>query len=779
LIGRTIHHYEIISKIGEGGMGVVYKAHDQKLDRHVALKFLPPHLGADETAKKRFIREAQAASALEHSNICTVYDIGESEEGQLYMAMPFYEGESLRERLSRGPIPVAEALDVAAQLAGALSAAHDKGVVHRDVKPANVMVTPTGQTKLMDFGLARRGDATRMTKTGTTVGTAAYMSPEQARGEEPDARTDVWALGVVLYEMLTGRLPFRGDAEPAVVYSILNTDPELITSVRRDVTTSLEDVVERALTKDPARRYQSVQELLDALNEQREMLGLGIASRRSVHWKRFRRNRRLFYGSLSAAVVVLAAIVSIVFFQHSQAIDSIAVLPVDDLSGNGGDEAYFADSITNELISTLGKVGTIKVKSRASVMRFKGTDLSPKEIADRLGVDVLLQSTVIRDGDQVHFTTELIDPVNEQQLWAESYDQQMSGVLELYRDVAQAVVGQVNATLSPDAGAFLTGAREVDPDAYEAYLRGKFWFNKSYHTVEGLEKSRSYFRQAIDLDPNYAPAYVGLAESYIVLGCHGFRPSSEVLPDAVAAVSKAIDLDETLAEAYATLGHIKWEYEWDFYEAERLLTRSIELNASNTMAHHIYGVFMLMSGKYEKAIAEMRRAVELDPLAVEVSADYAMVLTAAGRCNDAMDRIEWTREMFPDWDYQYDLAEVFGCLGNYDDAVRVLEERADPQSPAYVMSKLGRYYTFVGRNEDARGLLDILVSRSERQYVPPFQIATIYAALGERDPALEWLERACDQRDPMVTRTNFLDVWKPFRGDPRFQDILRRIGFES
>jgi len=407
MIGETVSHYRIESKIGAGGMGVVYKARDLTLDRDVALKFLPPDLVRDDEAKARFIHEAKAAAALDHPNICTVHEIHDA-DGHTFIAMPLVDGESLRERIARGPMTVAEALDVTMQVSRGLAKAHAAGIVHRDIKPGNILLTEDGIARIVDFGLAKLGGQTRLTRTGTAMGTVAYMSPEQARGHDVDSRSDVWSVGAVLYEMLTGSPPFSGQADQAVMYSVLNEDPQMISEIRRDVPAAVEDLVERVLAKDPAKRPQSAEELSTALQSQSQLLAVAPAPRRFVRWRKFRRNRRAFYGSMAAVVVAAAAIMAVILARPSEAIDSLAVLPLLNQSADP-EQDYYVDGITEELISQLGKVKSLSVTSGQSSMRYKGTNKPLAEIGRELGVDAVVEGSVRRHGDGIRISVRLVD----------------------------------------------------------------------------------------------------------------------------------------------------------------------------------------------------------------------------------------------------------------------------------------------------------------------------------------------------------------------------------
>jgi serine/threonine protein kinase len=470
MIGQTISHYRILEEIGGGGMGVVYKAEDTKLKRIVALKFLPPELTRDKEAKTRFIHEAQAASALQHNNICSIHEIDETPDGRLFISMDCYEGETLKDKIANGPLPLEEAMDIAFQVAAGLSEAHAAGMVHRDIKPANTIVTDKGDVKILDFGLAKLAGQTKVTKTGMTVGTVAYMSPEQAKGDETDSRSDIWSLGVMLYEMLADRLPFRGEVEPAMLYSIMNEDPEPVTTIRGDVPIGVEDIIEKALAKERANRYETMDALLSDLATQRDQITLGIKERRFRAMRSLKRRKRLAVGTVVVAVLVAAAVLVQVFHTRSMAIDSVAVLPFANLSGDEEQE-YFSDGMTVALIKELGQIRALTVISRTSVMQFNKTDKPLPEIARELNVDAVVEASVLRSGDQVRITAQLIRANPERQMWAESYERDARDVLSLQSEVARAIAGEIQVTLTRHEQERLASVRPIDPEAYELYLR--------------------------------------------------------------------------------------------------------------------------------------------------------------------------------------------------------------------------------------------------------------------------------------------------------------------
>ncbi|MBF8297130.1 MAG: Adenylate cyclase [Bacteroidetes bacterium] len=544
MISETISHYKILEKLGEGGMGIVYKTQDLKLDRLVALKFLPPHLASDDQDKKRFIHEAKAASSLDHPNICNVHEIDETPDGQVFIVMAIYEGTPLNKKIEKGPLKIEEALDVVIQAAEGLQAAHEKGIVHRDVKSSNIMMTDKRRAVIMDFGLARTGGATKLTKTGSTLGTVPYMSPEQARGEKVDHRTDIWSLGVVLYEMISGRLPFQSPYSEAIVYSILNEEPKPFSLARNDVPAEVENVVRKCLQKNPSNRYQHADELIVDLRRVKTGLGKEAPSLKIAN-------------PLSTT--------------NDEVIRSIAVLPLDNLSRDPEQE-YFVDGMADALNTELWKIGALKVISRTSAKLYKGVKKPLPEIARELGVDGLITGSVLREGEQVRITVQLIDGSTDRHLWAESYQRELRGILALHTEVAQAIAREIKIKLTPFEEARLMSVRRVDERAYDTYLKGLYHYNT--FTQDGLKKAISLYEQSVQIDSTYAPAYAGLANTYNVMGAFGIIPWPQPIEKAKLATHKALELDSTLAEAHVSLAIIS-DLEWNWSQAEREWTSLI------------------------------------------------------------------------------------------------------------------------------------------------------------------------------------------------------------
>ncbi len=605
--GSTVAgRYTIIEELGRGGMGVVYKAEDTKLKRTVALKFLPPELTHIPEVHERFTREAQAAAALDHPYICTVYEFDKTEDSN-FISMAYIEGQSLRKKIESGPLELEEALRIATQAAEGLQEAHKKGIVHRDIKSANIMVTERGQAKIMDFGLARMTGTTLLTQEGAAMGTIAYMSPEQARGEEVDRRTDIWSLGVVLYEMLAGQLPFKGDHEQAVIFSILKEKPKAVTDIKADIPVSIEQVVSKALEKDPDKRYQQAEELLDDLKS----ISAGIVPEeikmRMRKEKLRKRKRAIIYAGAACLAIILAVLGFTLFKAPPETIDSIAVLPLENLTGNTEQE-YFVDGVTDELIGQLGQIsGLRRVISRTSMMRYKDTEKSLPEIARELNVDALIEGTVYQIGDTVSIKLQLFDALPEERsLWTQRYDRPVTDVLTMYAEMAGAIADNIQVKLTDDEKSRFAGVRQVNPEAYNALLIGKQ--KENLLTPQALDIALEFYELAIEKDPDYAEAYLEVAWIWLMRNQLGYTAPREAGPKAKAAILKALELDNTLADGHIMLARLNFLYEWDWAEAEAEWKKAMELNPN--LGDSVYAQFLWVMKRPEEAMAQMERVLQ-------------------------------------------------------------------------------------------------------------------------------------------------------------------------
>ena len=780
MIGQSISHYKILEKLGEGGMGVVYKAQDLKLDRLVALKFLPPNITPTEAEKTRFIHEAKAASSLDHPNICTVYEIDETPDGQMFLAMAFYEGVPLSEKIKQGPVKIDEAVEMAIQAAEGLQSAHKKGITHRDIKSSNIMVTPEGQVKIMDFGLAKTTGATMLTKSGATVGTVPYMSPEQARGEKVDHRTDIWSLGVVLYELISGRLPFQSPYSEAIVYSILNEEPKPFSLVRSDVPSEVESIVKKCLQKNPAERYQRVEELIVDLRRAKLVPGKEVPPQIIPRPTRFRWRNWYLIGGATFVIVTLLILFLPRFTSHDEVIHSIAVLPLENLSRDPEQE-YFSDGMHEALIAELSKITALKVISRTSAMQYKGVKKPVPQIARELGVDGLIEGSVLREGEQVRITVQLIHGSTDKHLWAESYQRELRGILALQSEVARAIAGQIRVAVTPEEKTRLASSRAVNPEAHEAYLKGRFYWNK--RTKEGLKKALELFQRAIESDPGDPLAYAGLADAYAYSANQAYLRPDEAFPKAKAAALKALEIDDQIAEGHTSLGFVKLAYDMDWSGAEREFQRAIQLNPSYSTAHSWYSTFMLTFLRFDESIAELHRAQQLDPLSVQIAVGVGSNYNHARQYDRAILALQRVAELDPNvGTTYYELGIAYLGKGMYPEAISNLQKAVAGTSrlSGDPLAMLGYAYGLAGQKDQARKILEQLKQQAITGYVQPTAFALVCVGLGDKDQAIAWLEKAyAEERGIYLTHLKVEPPWDPLRSDPRFKGLLRRMKLED
>jgi serine/threonine protein kinase len=753
-------------------MGVVYKAEDTKLRRTVALKFLPPELAESPEAGERFIREAQAAAALSHPHICTIHEISE-EEDQSFIVMEYIEGQSLRQKILKGPLDQTEVLDIAIQVAEGLEEAHKKGIVHRDIKPGNIMLTEKGAAKVMDFGLAKVFGGSLITREATTMGTVAYMSPEQAKGEVVDHRTDIWSLGVVLYEMITGQLPFKGEYDQSMIHSILNHEPEPITKIRKDLPSGLEQVIYKALTKNPAGRYQSMEDFLGDLKAIAEGLKPLRAKAGLLRGRILGPKKTYAYAGL--ACIVILAVLAFLFLapQRSAAFDSIAVMPLENLSGDPEQDSL-AESIHDDLITNLAGLSSLKtVIARRTVMRFKGKDTPPQQIAKDLRVKALITGALRRSGDSVRVTAQLINPTTGSQVWADSFERDMRDVMSLENEIVAAIAREVNLQLTSEERTRLAGARTVNPEAYVAYTKGKFYLNKL--TPEGLKMGLDYMQQAIDKDPTNPLPYAALALGYCRIG-HGTAPPPNAFALAKAAALKAEELGGTLAETEAALGQIKLFEEWDWAGAEKDVQHAMALNPSLPDAQRIYSWYLLLTGHGDEAIAAMKRAIEVDPLTPLWSSDLAWQFWSLGRNQEALDAAQKALELNPNFNQALCwLGFLYSEKGLFAEAVAA-HQKLSTVSPPWRLA-LARTYAQAGRQDEARKMLAECLAGEPKPTGAwdGWFLGEAYAALGEKDEAFHWLDEAVKERMTFIPWIRQNPAYAPLRSDPRFEELVRRM----
>ena len=765
--------YRIIGEIGRGGMGIVYRAEDTKLKRAVALKFLPHQWTADPEVRERFAHEAQAASALDDPNICNVHEIGETADGRMYIAMACYEGESLRERLKKSPLGTDEAIEIASQAARGMAKAHQKGIVHRDLKPANILITNDGVAKIVDFGLAKLAGQVRLTREGTTIGTIAYMSPEQARGQAVDHRTDIWSLGVVLYEMIAGRLPFKGENDASMIRSIINDEPAPLAKIRNDLPAGFERIVHKALAKDPGDRYESMEDLRKDLSAVAEGLKPLRAKRGWLQGRILGFKKTYFYPGLVA--VVLLAVLAILFLpaRRGQAIDSVAVMPLENLSGDP-DQDSLAESIHDDLITNLAGIGGLKtVIARRTVMRFKGKDTPPQQIAQELRVKALITGTMRRSGDNVLVTAQMIDPATGSQTWGDRYERNIRDVLSLGNAIVAAITREMGLPLTSPERTRLAAERPVDPEAYVAYTKGRFYLNMV--TLEGLKKGLEYMQQAIDKDPANPLPYAALALGYCRIG-HSTEPPPDAFVKAKAAARKAEELGGSLADTESALAQIKIFEDWDWAGAERSLQRAIALNPSLSDALRMYAWYLFILGKNDEAIATMKRAIEVDPLMALWSADLGWQYESTGRIQEAMDAVQKSLELNPKLGQALNtLGHLYVDQGKFEDAIAVHQKLAVPGSP-YRWS-IVRTLALAGRTDEARKkLAEFLQGKPEPTgFLDGWFLPEVYVALGDKEEAFRWLEAGVRERTTFIPWIRNNPRFASLRSDPRFEQLARRM----
>ncbi len=795
--GTKLGPYEVVALIGAGGMGEVYEARDTKLERNVAIKVLRDAFAQDADRLSRFQREAKMLAALNHPNIATIYGLEQS-SGTSYLVMELVLGETLAERVQRDRVvPVEEALAIAKQIAEAVEAAHEKGIIHRDLKPPNVKLTPEGKVKVLDFGLAKAfasdggldlSNAPTLTAMGTEegriLGTPAYMSPEQARGKSVDKRTDVWAFGCVLYILLTGRQAFTGDTLSDMIVSILEREPDW-QALPASTPAKIRDLLRRCLQKDPQRRLR---DLGDARIEIEEALlppataeartkrdtdsgRVAVRSMASVtSFNPWWRSRTALWIAVVALLVLLAA-AGLIYrpAEHGETIDSIAVLPFVNVSGDQNTE-YLSDGITESLINNLSQLPNLKIKSRDSVFHYKGKETDPEEVARQLGVRAIFKGRLTQRGDTLAISAELIDARNDDHLWGQQYNRKLADIFALQDEIAREITNTLRLRLTAQDEKRLAKRYTENVEAYQDYLEGRYQWDKK--TEEGFKKGVEYFQQAIAKDPTYALAYAGLADCYTGLAGFGFVPAKEGYPKALEEALKALEIDDKLAEAHASLAFIKSNYDWDWSGAEQEFKRAIELNPGSATAHHFYGLALAyMGGRFEEAIDESKRAVELDPLSLIINADLGHVFYEARKYELAIEQERKTLEMDPNFN------PAHHWLG-----LAYLQKSMDKEGIAEFEKEfpfLGYAYAVAGRRAEAQQVLDKLNELSKQKYVPAVSMARIYVGLGEKDKAFEWLEKAyLDGSIGGGTGIAVDPIFDPLRSDPRFMDILRRMNLQ-
>ena len=817
LIGKKVSHYRVLELLDAGGMGIVYKAEDLKLGRRVALKFLPQELARNSSALERFEREARAASALNHPNICTIYEF-EEYEGHPFIVMELMDGQTLRERIANAsaPFQTNELIDLAIQITDGLDTAHQKGIIHRDIKPANIFVTSDDQAKILDFGLAKLAPIVHsigepsdpnvpddvvqrtpgefeqqaksdplLSRTGVAMGTAGYMSPEQVRGEKLDARTDLFSFGLVLYEMATGQRAFKGDTVPALQKAILCETPAPVRDLNPEVPAKLQQIIMKTLERSRETRYQAAVELRADL----ETVKQDMRPPRSVAWtvvvSKLRASRWKHVGLASASVVLLSSAMGFWWMRAHTShvpgtssaeplIRSLAVLPLENLSGDPAQE-YFADGMTDELITDLGQIDALRVISRTSIMKYKGAHKLLPEIAKELNIDAVVEGTVVHSGEHVRITAQLIEAHTDKHLWAQSYEGEMRDIMGLQNQVARAIADQIRVKLTPQQKATLGTAAVVNPKAHELYLQGQYFNEKT--ADEGTQKAIVLYQQAIAVQPDHALAHIGLANAYIRLGHTLALPPEKAFPAAKAAALKALEINDNNGEAHAALGQVKFLHDWDFSGAEKEFQRAVALSPSSERAQNAYASFLNAMGRPNEAVAHVRVILQINPVSLWAIEGLSAQLYWARRYDEAVEQARKSVEMDPNRVNGYLwLGLALEQKHDFPESIARLEKAAELSHDKAGMAFVAHARALSGDKAGARKILSVLEQRSNREYVSPWWMAMVYPDLGNKEKAFFWLEKAYRGREHDLVFSKVWPMFDSLRMDPRYKDLMRRVG---
>ncbi|HEX7333167.1 MAG TPA: protein kinase [Pyrinomonadaceae bacterium] len=800
MIGQLLLHYRVVEKIGEGGQGTVYKVIDTTLDRPAVIKVLPPDLTDSTSNLKRFEREAKLASSLDHPNICTIFGLHKAGDTQ-FIAMQYVEGRNVRQLVGGQPLDLRRALSITIQVTDALAAAHSSGIVHRDIKARNVMVTRSGTVKVLDFGLAKLIESPhtaaidpQLTEIGVPYGTSTYAAPEQAQGLKADHRADIFSTGVLLYEMLAGTWPFRGKTALDVRYAVVYHQPKPIVEARGEdspVLRRIQEILDKAMAKLPDDRYQRIEDMRTDLQEVLRDIDddssvgstltdapFAAAPAKPAKPGHFWTTPRKITAIAAAAAVLLVVLFLITFradrpAESNATINSLAVLP---FTNNDASAEYLSDGITESLIDSLSRVPNLRVKSSSTVFHYKGRTTDPKKIGRELGVHALLSGSVVQTGDELKVSVELIDVRDDSHIWGESYGRKVSEVVALPQQISRDVSERLRSRGDNMDHAQLTRNYSPDSEAYRLYLQGRYNWNK--RTVEGLKSGIEYFGQAIQRDQDYGLAYAGLADCYLLLNVYNVTSAEDSYPKAEAASRKALSINESLAEAHTSLAFVTYRYHLKWAEAEGHFKKAITLNPNYATAHQWYASYLAASGRLNEAVVQAKTAHELEPFSLTIYSDYIRSLYYAGRLEDARNEALKLREMDANFARaHYELGLVLEEEGKLDEAIGEfrLSLKAVPDNVA-ALTALGHAQALAGKRADAEKVIARLQELSKQQYVSPFQTAVVYAGLDERRLALDWLEKSQQERFNWLPFIKVDPVFKKLRSEQRFVELSKNLG---
>ncbi|HUS12257.1 MAG TPA: protein kinase [Pyrinomonadaceae bacterium] len=808
MIAESIAHYRIIKKLGAGGMGEVYLALDTKLDRKVAIKVLAPDFIAEENLKKRLVREARAAAKLDHPNICAIYDVNEA-DSLTFIVMQYIDGEMLAEKMERKPLGVSRSLAIAEQAAEGLAEAHAHGIVHRDIKPHNIMITPRGQLKILDFGLAKQmssidtvdheaATAQLLSKPGLVVGTMPYMSPEQVKGEPLDASSDIFSLGVTLYEMLAGKHPFKDKSAAVTMSRILLGEPIPTEQFQTQVSPELQTLLSKMLSKDKAERYQSAQEFLTDLRQlpaqpaaddtqpyaTRTKEVSPITRKEEVADSILSKARRNKWPLLASALALILLAVAVSRWLPTERADSLAILPFSYATSDpqlmaNPDREYLSDGMTESIINNLSQLTNLKVIARSSVFRYKGKDLDVQAIGRELNVRAVLVGQIKQAGDELTITAELMDVQGNSRLWGDTYQRKTANIQTVQKEIARNVSEKLRLKLTGADQTQLARTDTESGEAYEAYLKGRYHWNK--RTDEGFKQATDFFQEAIVKDPNYALAYTGLADCYTLRSDYGFLPSREGYALAKGAVTLALKYDESLAEAHTSLASIKAVTDWDWQGAENEYRRAIELNPKYATAHHWYAAQLLLQGRLDQALQEIKKAQQLDPLSLGINKDFAVILLYAGDYDKALEQCRKTLEIEPTFRVMSTyIAQIYELQQKYPEATAELE-RAHAAAPedVEITYGLGQAYALRGKKDEALKISNELNQPGKQAVYLPKEAAYLYALLGEKEQAVAILQKAAENHTMSVAEVKMDPRLTELRKDARVVELLQKIGLSE